>query len=219
MRNEWLAVSAAALVIGATALFFGGHLTPRPTGDGEIMRLVHADPDAWTTAAVVLMVASTGLLFGISSLTSLVRGKGVVPGILGMILVAFAAVVLAGFAMQLVLLRGLSVQGSVDADQLAAAMKDPLQQGMLKVGFGAFYAGELLLALAFIRSATTPRWVPALFLLHVAVMGVAVATDIGFLEDLPSILMVAAFVGAAICANRDEIAEQRATRTPSPDAR
>ncbi|GGD06161.1 hypothetical protein [Nocardioides daphniae] len=213
MRNEWLAVSAAALVIGATALFFGSHLTPRPTGDGAILRLVHADPDAWTTAAVVLMVASTGLLFGVSSMTPLVRGRGVVPGIVGLLLLAFAAVVLAGFAMQLVLLRALSVEGGVDADSMAAAMRDPLQQGMLKVGFGAFYVGEVMLALAFLRSATTPRWVPALFLLHVAAMAVAVAADIGFLEDLPSILMVAAFVGAAICANRGEIAEQRATRT------
>ncbi|QCX26557.1 hypothetical protein [Nocardioides jishulii] len=214
MRNEWLAVSAAALVIGATALFFGSHLAPRPTGDGHIMRLVHEDPYAWTTSAVVLMVASMGFLFGISSLTSLIRGRGVVLGLVGVFTIAFAAVVLAGFAMQLVLMRGLSVEGGVTGEQMAAAMRDPLQQGMLKVGFGAFYVGEIALAWAFVRSGTTPRWVPALFLLHVLAVVVAVVGKVGFLEDLPSILMVAAFVGAAICANRDDVSVQRSPRTP-----
>lgn len=219
MRNEWLAVSAAALVIGATALFFGGHLSPRPTGDGQIVRLVHADPHAWTTTAMVLMVASTGFLFGLSCLTPLVRGRGAVLGLCAMLLLAFAAVVLAGFAMQLVLLRGLSVQGGVGADQLAAAMRDPLQRGMLRVGFGSFYLGELLLAVSFLRSRTTPLWVPVLFLLHLVAVVIAVAGNVGFLEDLPSILMVAAFAGAAICANRGDLRDLRDVRSLRTPAR
>lgn len=204
MRKEWLALSAAALVTGASALFFGAFLTPRPTGDGQIFRLASADPDLWTTAALILFVGALGMLFGISCAVTLVQRKGFRTGVSAMGLIAFASVVLAGFAMQLVLLRALSSAG-VEADTLAAAVGDPLQQGLLVGGFAAFYLGEVLLALALYRAGTTSRWVPAALVVHVGGVLVAAALDVDALADAAALLMVAGFAGVAVAANRPRV--------------
>lgn len=206
MRTEWLALSAAALVVGATALFFGSHLTPRPVGDGHVARLVAADPDLWVTSAVVLLVAAFGMLFGISCVGALVRGRGFGVGVVAMGCIALAAVVLAGFSMQLVLLRGLTLSGAVETAALGDALRDPLQQVLLKGGFGAFYVGEVLLAWALWIAGTTPRWVPALFVVHVVAMLLVTLLDLSLLDDGPAILMVAGFAGVAIYANRADMA-------------
>lgn len=221
MRTEWLALSASALVIGVSALFFGGHLTPRPTGDGHILQLAAADPDLWVTSALVLLVAAFGLLFGISCVGPMVRRRGFALGIAAMGCIALAAVVLAGFSMQLILMRGLSVEGGIGPDALAAAMGDPVQQTLLKGGFGAFYLGELLLAWALLLAGTAPRWVPVLFVAHVATMAVVYVFDLDALDDLPALLMVGAFAGVAISANRADIAARfpvgrRSARSATP---
>lgn len=213
MRTEWLALSASALVIGATALFFGAHLTPRPTGDGSILRLASAEPDLWTTSALVLFVAAVGMLFGISSMAPLVRRRGFALGISAMGCIAFASVVLAGFSMQLVLLRGLSLEAGVGADTLAAAMEDPLQQLLLRSGFAAFYLGELLAAWALWLAATTPRWVPLVFVVHLLAVLVGVRLDVPGLTDAAALLMVAGFAGLAVSANRADVAARQGTPT------
>lgn len=208
MRTEWLALSASALVIGVSALFLGARLTPRPTGEGHILQLAAADPNLWATSALVLLVAAFGLLFGISCVGPMVRRRGFALGIAAMGCIAFAAVVLAGFSMQLILLRGLSLEGGIGADQLAAAMHDPLQQTLLQGGFGAFYLGELLLAWALLLAGVTSRWVPVLFVAHVVTTVVVHLLDLTALDDVPALLMVAAFAGVAISANRADIASR-----------
>lgn len=213
VRTEWLALSASALVIGVTALFFGARLTPRPTGDGSILRLASADPDLWTAAALVLFVAAVGMLFGISCMAPLVRRRGFALGISAMGFIAFASVVLAGFSMQLVLLRGLSLEGGVGADTMVAAMEDPLQQLLLKSGFAAFYLGELLGAWALWLAATTPRWVPLAFVAHLLAVLVGVRLDVPGLTDAAALLMVAGFAGVAVSANRADVAARQGTPT------
>lgn len=204
MRKEWVALAAAALVTGTTALFFGALLTPRPTGDGHIFRLASADPNLWTTSALILFVGALGMLFGISCVMVLVQRQGFRTGVTAMGLIAFASVVLAGFSMQLVLLRALSTAG-VDADTLAEAVGDPLQQRLLVVGFAAFYLGELALALALYRAATTPRWVSASLVVHVVGVLAAAALGVDALADASSLLMVAGFAGIAVAANRPRV--------------
>lgn len=214
MRKEWLALAAAALVTGATALFFGAHLTPRPTGDGHILRLASADPGLWTMAALILFVGALGMLFGISCVMVLVQRQGFRTGVTAMGLIAFASVVLAGFSMQLVLLRALSAAG-VDADTLADAVGDPLQQGLLVGGFAAFYLGELLLAVALYRAGTTPRWVPACLVVHVAGVLLAAALRLDALGDASALLMVAGFAGVAVAANRPRVMVGRSRVQPA----
>lgn len=216
MRSEWLALSASALVIGATALFFGAHLTPRPTGDGHIIRLASAEPALWATSALVLFVAALGMLFGISCVGPLVRRRGFRTAILAMGCIAFASVVLAGFSMQLVLLRGLSLEGEVGADALAAAMHDPMQQLLLRSGFVTFYVGELLVAWALWRAATTPRWVPLAFVAHVVGVLASLRLDVTVLADAVALLMVAGFAGVAVSANRSDVAARSSVGSTLP---
>lgn len=216
MRTEWLALSASALVIGVTALFFGAHMTPRPTGEGNILRLASAEPDLWTTSAVVLFVGAVGMLFGISCMAPLVRRRGFALGITAMGCIALASVVLAGFSMQLVLMRALSLEGDVGADVLAAAMGDPLQRLLLATGFGAFYLGEVLVAWALWVARTAPRWVPFALLAHVAVVGLSLRLDVPGMTDVAALLMVAGFVGVAVSANRADVAaRQGSPRRPT----
>ncbi len=212
-----MAVSAAALVIGITALFFGSHLVPRPTGSGGVLELTTASPELWMAASLVLVVASLGLLIGISSLGPLLRGHGFGLGVLGMVLVAVAAVILFGFAQQLILMRALTMEAGVDEDLLAAAMQEPVQRGLVVGGFACFYAGEVCLGIGLLMARTTARWVSWALILHV-VLALSLSRFGTDLKSLPSLLMVAGFLGAAISANRAGVSGgvTRRPRTPGP---
>lgn len=210
-----MAVSAAALVIGITALFFGSHLVPRPTGSGGVLALTAASPELWMAASLVLVVASLGLLMGISALGPLLRGRGFGVGVLGMVLVAVAAVVLFGFAQQLILLRALSMEAGVNEELLASAMQEPVQRTLMVGGFACFYAGEVCLALGLLMARTTARWVSWALLLHV-VLALSLSRVETDLESLPSLLMVAGFLGAAVSANRAGMSGGVTRRPPRP---
>ena len=196
-------------MIGATALFFGAHLTPRPTGDGRIIQLAVDNPDSWTTAALMLMVASLGFLVGISCFVPLLHRRGFAPGVAGMLMIALSAVLMAGLSMQLVLLRGLSIHSGVSSEDLSGAMGDPFQQALLAAAFGSFFAGELLLAWALGVARTTPRWVPLMFVGHVLGSGLVRILQVPELDDIPTIFMVAAFAGTAIAVNRSDVGARR----------
>ncbi len=197
-----MAVSAAALVIGVTALFFGSHLIPRPTGSGEVLALTTASPELWMAASLILVVASLGLLLGISSLSPLLRGRGFGFGVLGMVLIVLAAVILFGFAQQLILLRALSMEAGVDEDLLTAAMQEPVQRSLLVGGFLFFYTGEICLGIGLLMARATPRWVSWALIAHVVLAVSLAQLETPDLQSLPSLLMVAGFLGAAIAANR-----------------
>lgn len=213
MRSEWLAVSAAALVMGATALFFGSHLIPTP-GDGQVMEIAVASPELWMAASLILVLASLGLLLGISSLGPLLRGRGFGLGVLGMVLIAIAAVILFGFAQQLILLRALSIEAGIDQDLLSAALQEPVQQALMIGGFVCFYAGEVCIGVALLMARAAPRWVSWALIGHVVVALALTRFDAPGLSSLPSLLMVAGFLGAAISANRASMSGLRLRPAP-----
>ena len=217
MHSEWRAISAAALVIGVTALFFGSQLIPRPTGDGEVLALSTTSPELWLTASLILVVASLGLLLGISSLEPLVRRRGFLFALLGMLLIVFAAVILFGFAQQLILLRALSIEADVDQDVLAAAMREPVQRALMTGGFLFFYAGEVFLAIGLLMAGIAPRWVSWALMSHVVFALVLSRLDAPELRSLPPLLMVVAFLGAAVAANRAALTGEGRGRTSALD--
>ena len=121
-------------------------------------------------------------------------------GRLAVVLMAVAAVALAGLAQQLLFLRSLTEQAGVDTEALVAAMQDGTQWRLVVIGFLCFYLGELLLAYALLRGGRTPRFVPALFVAHVVLAVVGFAYDTGW-TSLPALLVAAGFASCAICAN------------------
>ncbi|WP_104107814.1 hypothetical protein [Nocardioides sp. 616] len=202
MRTDWVPVSAAALVTGATALFVGAQLTPRPDGDGELLRLAGEHTDRSGILAVLLTVAAIGLVIGMPSLFTLFQRRGFHTGLCAAVLLSVGAVLLAAFAQVLVVFRSLTVNDAVTPEAIEAVANDGLQQSMVLGGFAVFYLGELLLALALLRARTTPVWVPWAFVLHVVCgpLGQAVLPE-GW-RGLGSVLMVAGFAGVAVAANQ-----------------
>lgn len=207
-----MAASAAALVTGVSALFFGSHLIPRPTGDGKVVALTTASPDFWIAASLILVVASLGLVMGVSSLSPLLRGRGFGFGVVGRVLIVLAGVILFGFAQQLILLRALSIEAGVSDELLGAAMHEPVQQALLVAGFFFFYSGEVCLGIGFLMARSTPRWVPWALIAHV-VLALTLARLDKDLRSLPSLLMVAGFLGAAVTANRAALTGEGRGRT------
>ena len=64
---------------------------------------------------------------------------------------------------------------------------------------GSFYLGEALLAVGMLRARTVPRWVPVLFLLHVAMLPL---TDrVPQLAAVGAIIVGVAFMGVAVHSN------------------
>jgi hypothetical protein len=202
MRMDWLPISAAALLTGAAALFFGAMMTPRPSGDGELLRRAATESENWVVVAALLTVAAVGLVVGLPSLFTLFQRRGSRAGLLAAMLLAVGCVMLAAFAQQLLFLRSLAQHDAVTGRTIEALGENHVQQVLVGAGFLIFYAGELALALALLRARTTPVWVPWSFVAHVALAAVALRVLPEDLQGLPALFMTAGFAGAGIAANR-----------------
>ena len=199
---DWLPVSAAALVTGGTALFLGAQMTPRPTGEGDLVAIAGEYSDRFVILAVLLTVAAAGLIVGMPSLFTLFQRTAYRTGLLAAVLLSAGAVMLAAFAQVLIAFRGLAVNGAVTPEVVQAVAQDDLQQSMLAGGFLVFFAGELLLALALLRARTVPAWVPWTFVAHVVLTPVSQAVLPGDWRGAAALFVVAGFAGTGVAANR-----------------
>lgn len=199
---DWLPISAAALLTGATALFFGAMMTPRPGGDGELLRSAQVEADNWIVLSVLLTVSAIGMVIGLPSLFTLFPRTGFRMGLLSAVLISVGCVLLAGFAQQLLLIRNLVNHDALTEQAIEALSSNNLQRVMLGAGFVVFYLGELALAVALFRARTAPRWVPWAFVAHVVGVLVGLRVLPQDLQGLPAILMTAGFVGVGVAANR-----------------
>lgn len=116
-------------------------------------------------------IASVGLVLGLPSIIVLVRGPGRRTTMAACSVLAVGYVGTAGYAALLIFLRSLVVTDSVDAASLADVSEEAGLLTFVAIWVGAFYIGELLLAVALLRAGpgVIGRWVPALLLLHVVV--------------------------------------------------
>ena len=204
MRSDWLPASSAALVTGATGLFYGAQTLPRPDGEGAVLRHLAAEADGVVSPAVVLLVAATALVFGLPALFALFGRRGL-PGLgmVGLVLLAFGAITMAGFAQHLLMVRPLVADASLSEGDLLRMMDQPIVSGLLLTGYGAFWAGELCVAAALYRSGRSPNWIPTLLVLN-AVTGLVVRVfALDALDVVPALCMAAGLAGAGVQANRN----------------
>ncbi|MFC6152807.1 hypothetical protein [Nocardioides yefusunii] len=202
MRIDWLPVSAASLVVGATGLFYGAQTMPRPDGYGEVLEFVVRGPDGLLSPAVVLLLGATALILGLPALRSLVpQGRREIGGFLGMALLTLGVVMIAGFAQQLLMLRNVVTHVPLAPGDLTRVMEDGLQAGMLQGAHLAFFAGELLLARTLWGACRVPYWIPIALVLHpVALLAERLLGFTPF-HGLPALFMAAGMAGAGIVAN------------------
>lgn len=197
-RDDWLAVSAAGLVVGSMALLTAVAVSTGVDSTAEALMAVRDQGGRWLMSALGYFVAAAGLALGVPAILAAApaRGRGLVQAGVALLCVGFTG--LAGFAFLLVLVRSLVVTDSISAAGLEEMSQEPGLTLLLYCWLGAFYLGELLLALGCLRAggSVVPRWIPTLLLLHVG--GLALAGGPSWVPPVVTTLLALALCGLGI---------------------
>lgn len=173
MRIDWVPYSAASLVLGATALSVGSLLLPSYAEAATTVQMAESQSGLWLAVAVLYFVAAVMLTLGMPSILTLFHVRGATFGLTAVGVFTASAAGTAGFAMLLMFVRALVINGAIPDATVMDVTHDTGLTGFLYVWIGAIVLGELLLALALLRARATPRWIPALLLLHVTLLPIA----------------------------------------------
>ena len=196
---DWVPLSAALLVTGAMALASGALFSPSGSSATETIRVVQHQDARWMIVASIYFVASVALTLGLPSVLYLLGGRGRLLGAVSGIVLAVGFIGTAGYAMLMVFFRALVVTGSIRGGGLEQVTHENGLEAFLYGWIAAFYLGELLLALALFRARTTPRWVPAVLLLHVLTLPLSSFLP-GPVSKATILFMATGFAGIAITA-------------------
>ena len=176
----------------------GGILTP--TGNaGESLTVVEENDGRYLLVALMLLLASFCLTLGLPAVYTLLRSDVPRLGIVAVGVFAAGTIAMCGYAVLLIFYRALVrsdlLVGPVDGitDDVGIAV-------FLAVFLGAFYLGELLLAVALWRVRSVPRWVPAVLGAHVLTLLVNqwLPTNV---QNFSTVLVAIGLCGVAVAAN------------------
>ncbi len=167
--DDWLPVSAAALVAGAMALLLATVLTTDGATAQETFLTVREQSGRWLGGAVMYFLASVGLILGLPAIIVLVQGRGRRTAMTACVVLAVGYLGTAGYAALLIFFRALVVTDALTPAALENAATETGLLGYVVAWVGAFYLGELLLAAALWRAGpdVIARWVPLALLGHV----------------------------------------------------
>jgi len=209
MRIDWLPYSAAALVLGATALAVGALLMPASDDAATTLRIASEDNGRWLAVAVLYFLASVTLTLGMPSIVTLFVKRGGKLGLTAVGVFTIGCVGIAGLAMLLAFFGALAATDAITAKEIADASAQTGLSALLFGWIGAFYLGELLLAIALLRARTTRPWIPVVLILHVVLFPVASMLPNG-VQPLTALLVTVGLCGVGITAN-----QQAATAVPA----
>ena len=175
-----------------------GALTVPSTGEvGQVIEAVRGDGAAWVMASASFFLASIGLTMGLPAILWLFHGRNQASVLVGLWIWSVGTIGTAGVAAVLILFRATVQSVGVTPAEVEALGQDPsLRVGLLAV-LGAFYLGELMVAVLLLRWRVVSRWVPGVMLAHVAV---APVNDLlpPEAQGLPAILLGIGLVGIAV---------------------
>jgi hypothetical protein len=197
MRIDWVPYSAASLVLGATALSVGSLLLPSYAEAATTVQMTESQGGLWLGVAVLYFVAAVMLTLGMPSILTLFHVRGARFGLTAVGIFTASAAGTAGFAMLLMFVRALVMNDAIPEATVMDVTQDTGLTGFLYVWIGAIVLGELLLALALLRARATPRWIPALLLLHVVLLPSARYLP-DFIGSASPLLIVVALSGLGI---------------------
>jgi len=209
MRIDWVPYSAAALVLGATALSVGALILPSSDSAAASLQMAESESGRWIAVAVLYFLAAVALTLGMPSILTLFLVRTTRFGLLAIGVFTIGCIGLAGFSMLLVFFRALAVNDAIQVGALDRASSEPGLTAFLFGWVGAFYLGELLLALALLRVRNVARWIPAVLLVHVALFPVSTFLP-DELQPMTALLITVALCGVGITAN------QNAAKVPVP---
>jgi hypothetical protein len=201
MRVDWVPFSASALVAGATALSIGSLLMPQAEDAQDMLRLADQDGGQWMAVSLLYFASSVALVIGLPSILTLFDRRGLKTGLTALGVFTIGCVGIAGFAMLLVFFRALAVTGAAEASAIDKVSSEAGLAAVLFGWVGAFYLGELLLAIALLLAGTVPRWIPGILILHVALFPVSsfLPEDV---QSLTSLLVTVSLSAIGITANQ-----------------
>ncbi len=199
MRNDWVPISASALVIGAMSLVFGSVLNPADPGasSAETFRVVTDESARWQGMAVMYTLASVALTLGLPAVLTLFDRRGRTFALVAVVVFSVGAIGTCGYAMLMVFFRALVVTGALHGGQLEHVTQDRGLALFLAGWIACFYGGALLIAVALLRAGTAPRWVPGLLVLFVVLL--PFASHLGRIGSALQVMAFAtAFTGIAV---------------------
>ena len=201
MRIDWVPYSAAALVLGATALSIGAMLLPSSDEAATTLRMASEQGGQWLAVAMLYFLASVALTLGMPSVVTLFHARGARLGLTAVGIFTIGCVGIAGFAMLLAFFRALALTDAIQAGVIDQVSSEIGLSVFLFGWIGAFYLGELLLGIALLRAGTTPNWVPGVLLAHVALLPVSELLP-GEVQALTALLVTVGLCGVGITANQ-----------------
>lgn len=198
--SSWVPASAGALVTGVLALFAGALLLPQSGGDtAATLEVVDDHGGRWLAMGLMFFAAGVGLLLGLPACLMLFRSGARVVGGAGIAVMAVAAAATTGYAMLVVFFRALVLAEAVRPNAFERVLDDPGLQGFLLAWVACFHVGELLLAVAVLRSGTVARWIPGALVAHVALWPLSALLP-EWVGSYAVVLVVVGFCGMAFAA-------------------
>jgi hypothetical protein len=186
------------------ALFVGAVLLPA-TGDdiAATLQLVREHDARWLAVALMFFGAGVGLLLGLPACLMLFPQRGRAIGVAGIAVMAVGAAGTLGYAMLLVFFRALALAEAIRVEAFDDVTADPGLNAFLYGWIGAFYLGELLLAVAVLRSRKAAPVYPLLLLAHIVLWPLAYFLP-EELRNFTVILLVFGFCGLAFASAAEE---------------
>ncbi len=201
MRNDWVPLSASALVVGVMSLVFGSLLNPAESGSSpaDMLRVVNEDGSRWLAMAVMFLFASVAMTLGMPAVLTLFNRRGRRLGLTAVVVFTIGAIGTCGYAMLMVFFRALVVADAVRPAAIGRINDDPGLAIFLQGWVLCFYGGVLLLAVALLVSKATSVWVPVLLVVFVGMM--PIVTQLGRVGSAVQVLLLAVgFTGVAMAA-------------------
>lgn len=200
MRIDWLPYSAAALVLGATALSVGALLAPQLSEQNVLVS--DFDDTRWLAVAALYFIASATLTVGMPAVMTLFERRGGRLGLSAIGVFTVGTLGIAGYAFLIAFMRALAQDSKIGTLDLEMVSQDTGLLALLYGWIGAFYLGELLLGIALLRASTTPKWVPGVLLLHVALFPLSSFLPAG-VQSLTALLVTVGLCGVGVTANQN----------------
>lgn len=199
MDDHWLPYSAAALASGAVALVLGTLSLPMSSDDMALLQSAQVEGGRWIMAAAAFFFCAVGMGLGLPTFVFALPRRGRRFGYAGTTVLGVATLAMAAYGALLVFFQALAASGIIDESEMVLLGEDPGLRGFTIVFVGSFYLGEVLLAVGMLRARTVPRWVPVLFLAHVAML--PLTGRVPQLSAVGAIVVGVAFMGVAVHSN------------------
>lgn len=208
MRDAWLPWSAASLASGAVLLVMAALALPPSPDLTQLLTSVVESDAKWLMAAAGFFLASVGLVMGLPTIIWVLPPRYHRAGMTGLWIWSLGMIGLTGLAALLVLLRALENTITLTPAQVEELGQDVALTVPVLGFLGAFYIGELIVAVVLLRGGGVGRWIPVLMLLHVAMLPINPVVPYQ-LQAVQVIVLGIALMGVAVKASESWAAVRR----------